>query len=523
MLNRTKKTPAFSKITAKDLLLGGIQSIALLCVAIQLAIDSDIQNILCVALTVASTSLLVQYLWRSEAMISQPLSSFALLGFTASSQFIALAAQSFSGNAFTQSLRAPLLTFSVLAIVHVVAIIAHWVFRHFKPLQDTSNFISEKIYGPLGVHSIPEPTTLWLLSIIGLASIFFGGGDFGDAGGKFIAAFYFLMWTPFLIPLFQSVKLGNYCDLHKHMPFIALYALLVVGIAIAKNFRAMIFIGPLQLLFVYLIYKCRTNDFLPIKHLKIFVILSILSALTLPILSDAMIAMEIARANRGKISAGEMLKDTYEAFLDTQKIEAYRATASLNASIALYDEQYINNPMMNRLSETKFHDNMIYFGSRFSENEIDAIIRNDFDKTLAIIPQNIIDLLDLKIKKSDYVYSNGDFYNNLHNGSNLGGFATGSVWADLYVITGMWLPFFIFIFLMVVFIPMDALSRFAPNAFISPAALCTTWHLYLYGIGGESIYFKLNQIFRNNTQTILLYALSLFVISVSLRFFKKSL
>lgn len=141
-----------SRLTFKSFLLGSLQVLCLLCLFAQIAINDQLDNVVSVVLVVLSSSLLIQYLWRSQAMATHPLSSLALLGFTASSQLVALLTQTGSWAPFTQYLRAPVLTFSVLATVHVTAVLAHFVFRHFAPLRHASQFIAEKIYGPLNLH-----------------------------------------------------------------------------------------------------------------------------------------------------------------------------------------------------------------------------------------------------------------------------------------------------------------------------------------------------------------------------------
>ena len=44
-------------------------------------------------------------------------------------------------------------------------------------------------------------------------------------------------------------------------------------------------------------------------------------------------------------------------------------------------------------SETKFHDNMVFFGQQFTEADRSALIQNQIDKTLAIVPQNVLEQL----------------------------------------------------------------------------------------------------------------------------------
>jgi hypothetical protein len=498
-------------LTVKGLLLGSLLALCVVCFTAQIFIDGSEENMVSTALAAGSTALLLMYLWRSQAMTTHPLTSLALLGFTASSQFVALATQTAGGVAFTKYLRAPLLTFGVLATLHVVAIVTHWVLRHFTPLNGASRFIADKIYGPLGVHDIPQPITLWLLSIVGLWANIAGGGESGDVGGKFLLAFHFLLWMPFFIPLYHDILGKAYCDMKQQAPLIVLYALLIVTIALVKNFRAMMFVGPLQLSFVFLIYKCRTPTPVSKAFIMRAAIAAAVVAMALPSISDLMLAMQVTRAERGTTSGKEMLKNTFDTFIDKKRLNQFRDTDSMAVYREVYDEQYLDSPMLNRLSETKFHDNMLFVSEQFNEVDRQAIIDNTLAKVIYVVPQNILDAFDVKFKKGNYEYSNGDFYLSQSYGKGLGGYVTGSMWADLYVMGGAWFPFLAFIVLLCTFIPLEAFSKFGDNKYISAAALGSSWHIYLYGLGSDSLSAKINQVVRNDIQLALIFGLSVFV------------
>lgn len=510
-----------SRTTVKSVLMWGIQSLCLLAWLAQVLIDRSSENLIAATLVLASTSLLVQYLRVSAAMTTHPLSSFALLGFSASSQFISLLAQSADGAAFVHYLRVPLLTFSVLAAAHVAAVMTHFAYRHFTPFSGASAFIAQKIYSPLNLHRIPKPLALWFFSGVGLAATVFGGGASGDVSGKFLAGYAFFMWAPYLIPVYISVVGDTYCQRRQQFILLGLYTAGIIAIALVKNYRAMLFAAPMQVTFLFLLYQCRGEQPVSKAFLQRVAILAVLGALLLPVMSDMVTAMEIARANRGKSTPMEMMQETYEAFTDKAGLQKYREEGAMSLLLKPYDERYLSNPLFGRFTETKFHDNMLYFGSMFGEEERQQLIRNQLDKMIAITPQNALDFLEIKFKKDDYLYSSGDFYLNLNHGGSLGGYATGSIWADLYVIFGYGFPFVIFLLLTPVFILMDALSRFEKGLFICPTALCSMWPLFLYGIGSESISAKVNQITRGSLQQVLLYAILAFAAVTLLRLFRQ--
>lgn len=510
-----------SRTTVKSVLMWGIQALCLLAWLAQLLIDRSSENLIAATLVLASTSLLVQYLRVSAAMTTHPLSSFALLGFSASSQFISLLAQSADGAPFTQYLRAPLLTFSVLAAAHVAAVAAHFTYRNFTPFNGASEFIAQKIYGPLQLHRIPTPLALWIFAGIGLSATFLGGGASGDVSGKLLAGFTYFIWAPYLIPLYISVVGEKYCNKKQQILFLGIHTLGIIAIALVKNYRAVLFAAPVQLVFLFTIYYCRDTKPASKQFLQRIVLGATMSLFFLPIMADIVTAMEIARAGREKSTPMEMVEKTFETFADKPGLQKYRDDGALTILLKPYDERYLSNPLFGRLTETKFHDNMLYFGSLFGDDDRERLITNQIDKMVAIVPQNFLDFLGIKLKKYDYFYSNGDFYASLNHGGALGGYATGSIWADLFVVFGNWLPFVAFIMLTPVFILMDALSRFDKGLFICPAALCGMWQLYLYGIGGESIVAKVNQLTRGTLQQVVLYAVMVFVTAALLQLFRR--
>lgn len=177
------KQPSTS-ITVKKLFLGSLQAICIVCGLLQFYIDSSYDNLIPAVLATATTTLMLQYLRASDSMTTHPVSSLALLGFTVSSQFAAMVTQSLDGEPFTRMLRAPLLTFSILGSVHVLAIGTHWVYRHFKPFDGTSRFIAERVVSPIGGHTIPPVGVIWVMGLFGLVSMAMGVGQFGDVSGK---------------------------------------------------------------------------------------------------------------------------------------------------------------------------------------------------------------------------------------------------------------------------------------------------------------------------------------------------
>lgn len=494
-------------------LLGGVWLAGLLQV---LKLGRDADNMICVASTVLSSSLLLLYVWRSNALVTHPISSLALLGMSVTSQMASLLIQTMDMTSFIRWLRAPVMTFGLLAMLHVVAVLTHWSYRHLSSIQSFTQGVARLVWSPLGILTVPPVHVLWLLSILGFVSFIGGGGATGDVGGKFIAAVSFMMWLPFMIPFYQQLQSGQYCDLRKHIPLIVAYGLLIAAVAIVRNFRQIMFIGPIQAMFVYLLYVARSDK--PASSMTFWRLVgsTAILAFSVWLVSDLVTAMSMMRDKRDKATPMEMLQGTAEAYMDKVGIQRFREERGLDAILNPYDETYLSNPTLARFSETKFHDNMFYLSRDLSDEETDALRQAIGRHTMAILPQNVLDMFDVPLDKNDNMFSMGDVHLHLLIGSPLGSFVTGSIWADVYALTGPFMPFVAALLMLATFIVLDSLVRFDPGYFISPAALCATWPIFVYGLGGESLAHKISLLARDIPQRAFLYALALALVTVTL-------
>jgi hypothetical protein len=306
-----------------------------------------------------------------------------------------------------------------------------------------------------------------------------------------------------------------------HTPFIIGWALVIAAMAMARNNRATMFVGPVQLAIVYMVYKCRGQQLVSTRFIKNLALAGALMSVLMPQFSDLMLAMQITRDQRGTISAQEQLVETVDVFLDKHRIRALKDTGLGRVNMDVYDETYLSNAMMARFTETKFHDNMLFFGQHFDDADKAGLLDHQWLRVVALLPQNVLDALDIKLDKNSLGYSNGDYYANRSFGGAMGSFLTGSMWADAYVLTGVWLPVTAMLVMWVVAILMDALTRFEPGMFISPIGLCTAYYIYLNGMGADSLFVKFSLLSRGNLQQVLLYGLAAALVVHALRMVKQ--
>lgn len=494
-----------------------LHAVLLVCVVLQLWIDPSYENTLSVWMTGGAAVLLVEYLRRSRPFDDAPLSSLALLGFSVTSQLASLVAQTAQWTAYIELLRVPVTTFGILASVQLMAILVHYVYRRFEPLQAFKDGVAATVLTPLGVHAVPQPLVLWCMSSIGVASLLQGGAQFGDVSGKALQALEFMTWLPFLILVYERHFGEAYCSFKKQAPLVLLYALMVFGVGMARNARSLMFIGPMIAVLLYLMVSVRTPGAIPRKSMVKVAAGVVLAGVAVMVVSDLVTAMVVTRDKRDTSTRWEMVQETYHALTDRTRIQAYRDAGYLDTVNKPYDEVYLTNPVLARFSETKFHDNMFYFGGRFGDREREDLIKEVGMQILVLMPQPLIDWLDLNIKKWEYSYSMGDFYVDADHGGGVGSYFTGSIWADLLVMFGVFMPFAAMLMMLLTFMLLDALTRLNGAYFISPVGMCMAWTIFIYGVGGPSVSSKLALFLRETPQKVLLYAIVFWLVQLFVR------
>jgi hypothetical protein len=177
---------------------------------------------------------------------------------------------------------------------------------------------------------------------------------------------------------------------------------------------------------------------------------------------------------------------------------------------AAYDEYYFKSSIVGRLVETKFHDNSFFMVQDISPLESRWVAEDAMDRVWSILPYPVLKWLGQERSKYATLYSAGDLLIYLRYGFNLGGFATGSMFAQGIAIFGVWTPFLYFLVCIPVFIAWDVLSR--PGSSEKPAVLSLigmllVYRLFAYGIVTESIGNIAGVLLRFQLQNVLLYAL----------------
>lgn len=469
----------------------------------QLIIDFSTINIAtsCIVFTTGMLSLC--YFRLSDVFETHPLSSYAIFGFLLTSQLGALFAQSVAWVAISENLRQPILTFSLLAMYQAIAILAHFLYRIITNKTTNKPGIIRNTLTALGIYSTPSAINLWFIGFIGLFALLLSNIS------KVADGLSFLAWAPFLIPIYLQQLGPNYCNAKINYLFLVVFALLIALMAMAFNARSIMLSGIATVLLLFLLIGMRSNKAITFEMLSKFIILGLFGlALSWPA-SNMVTAMVVARKDRAKLSIDKMVVNTFENFLDPEKLEEYSKESILKELRSAYDEAYIENPIIARFVITKFHDNTLYFAGRVSEKGSEDVWKISKEFFWATLPQPWLDELKIDVNKDTLRFSMGDIIVNQAVGLPLGGFKTGSVFGQGYVMFGNLFPIIYFFMCLILYTSIDIFStRTAEKVTIlSAIGMLHIWPNFLFGITADSLHHLFNSAFRDVLQSVLLYTI----------------
>lgn len=490
----------------------------------QFAIEFSSENIAASCIVYASSLSVIAYLAWSKGLDENPLSTFAIFGFCLTTQLGALISQSIYWTPLINDLRQPLITFGILAVAQLIALLTHISYRLIKPRQGKSNSLLRAVLQKLNVHKVPSANVLWILGVIGFFGFIFGYGGGINTFGKIAQGIMFLAWAPFLIPMFILQEGPRYCNRNLHFFLLLFYVSLIILLGLAVNARGVMLSGFVTIALFALLTTLRSNSKVSqTRVIKLLVGAVLLGAISIP-LSDVATAMVVARKARGNASPMKMIEDTIYYVQQPSVLEARREKDKLDARNAVYDEAYLSNPLLGRLVETKFHDNALYFGLGLSEKQTSDLAETSADFVLIILPEPVLDFLGIKIDKLSMRYSMGDYLANLSVGVALGGYKTGSIFAQGLALFG---SFFILLYVAICYMMfkiMDLLTyrTNSGTVLVSALGMLGIWKFFQYGITAESLHHILLTIFRTFPQNVLIYAVFFVVASKLIKFFEKT-
>ena len=400
-------------------------------------------NALATLLALAASLAGIGYSLDPRRFRALPVSALILLFYTTTATAGALLVKTVEWSALSDRLRVPVLTFWVLFATQVCLIAADQLYLRARPLHALRRALSRRALVPAGVMQWPSDSQFWVLGLLGCASVMLTGTDhesaatFGafTAGAKFIRAFGFLKFAPFLIP-FRDALSGF--PSRQRVPVTALlaYFVVLIGVSFATNSRSTFADAiPTVGICVLLAVGLGRLDLrrVPLSRLVVLGVLTLIGAV---VLSRIALAMVVVRDYRYNIDVPMLMHLTLEALFNKEWLDAAKAKMDTSVFTGDYSETYVDSRFFARFLLTKFHDNILYYLSLCGEDHLRDYRAFMWDRLVGTLPDPLLRVFGFDLNKQDLVVSNGDYVVYLVDGWGLGGFKTGSMVAEVYAVYG---------------------------------------------------------------------------------------
>ena len=492
---------------------------------VQCSIRFTISNIISALICVITSWIAILYLkkiWKRGYFLS----SIPILGGVVGTQFGPLFFQTLSLNSVDFNLRLPILTFLYTGIFLLTLIIGHFLYTNSIYTNRIKSTIQNG-YNRLGLYEDMPIAVAIGLTGLSFYSIYFkvtNDVQIGDAGGKFLEIF--MVFTVIPLAYFVQQIQNKKSSQTKNFIILGIYFILLVALGLFKNSRGTFATFALSSI-IFIIYFFYTNRLIFTK--KIFYITCIVIfplILFFKLLTVVSGAIILARGERKDINGMEFLKISYEYFKDIYlgNIDEYGVNVNVVENMDSYNELYLYNDFLSRLIRVKFSDNILYYSSFLSINDYYKVNVFYIEKSIALLPQQILDIINLGYQKSNYLfYSYGDWIYSLSQGGGLGGFKVGSIVGSGINLFGIWFFIITIIISPYFFAFIDSLNKNnktqdgdSKNTVISVMGVLVFYKLFLLA-NSDSIMTLISFLLREFWQTLLIYILFL----NSYKFFKK--
>ncbi|MEP7098956.1 MAG: hypothetical protein ABI781_00510 [Burkholderiales bacterium] len=472
-------------------------------------------------LALASSWLGINAALNGRRFRAHPISALILLFYTTTATSGALLVKTLEWSPLAGRLTVPVLTFSVLFATQLVLLAADHVYLRVQPLHALRRFVDHRLLQPIGLMRWPTDGQLWMLGLLGCASVVLTGTDYesgasfgiASAGEKLIRAFGFLKYAPFLIP-FRDAMSGVPSRVRLPLFALGLYFAALVGISFATNSRSTFADAvPTVGICVLLAKALGRLDLRRVPPARLLLI-ALAAMIAAVLLSRVALAMVVVRDYRYSVDVGMLVQMTIEAFFNNEWLAAAKAKMDVATYVGDYSEAYVDSRFAARFLLTKFHDNILYYLSLFGEDHTRHYKEFMLDRLMATMPDPLLRVFGISIDKQDLVVSNGDYIVYMVDGWGLGGFKTGSMIAEVFWVYGWAFPIVIVVSALMLFVFHDAfVTPAAPGRLaISPLILLLIWNLVgttaAFGLGAETVTAIPAGIVRGLPQNVLVYVIA---------------
>ena len=346
---------------------------------------------------------------------------------------------------------------------------------------------------------------IWIFGILGLIIRLYNfslGDDFktGDIIGKLLQGFVFIRYAPLLL---FFPKLSNLKQTINYKYSIYLYLFTLIIIEIASNSRENI-LGPIfTIILLFLLNFFYFGKINKINYFKVtisFVVIFI-SFIFLSLFSNSMLAL---RGGRTEISKSDLIESTIDYAFSKENINntKFKKQEKQNNYSYDWDENYLNNFILNRFANLRISDETIYYANKIGFGN-KKMLDNLFDKIIDLFPEPIINIFFSSHNKNLRNYSRGDF---ISNRIEYPSYVVTSLVGDGLATFGI---FFFLILFLVFFFYFKLLNSFIfisnNRIFISPISLMLIFFIFGSVRNANGIYDQISFLFRSFWEKTVLF------------------
>ena len=274
--------------------------------------------------------------------------------------------------------------------------------------------------------------------------------------GKLVQGLYPLMYVPYcivLLPLLNNALKIN----RRHIFMLVAYSAAIIFVSVARNSRGVLFSGIASVLIAYAYGVVAQLLPRPKIHVPTAAAILLCLAAVMGPVSDFATAMTVVRGQRTDVSALVLIDATFDQYQDKEGLKRFRIESAVKNGD--WDEAYVDNLFMARLSNLKFADQSIALATSMDDGSATYLRGLEWQRVLSIFPQPVIEILGIDANKEFVTTaSGGDLMLFAVTGSQyaLGGFRTGSIFGSGLALFGWFYPLVICFLLVLTFALVDA-------------------------------------------------------------------
>ena len=331
------------------------------------------------------------------------------------------------------------------------------------------------------------------------------------------------LWMPMIIPFYKIRQISQHSSKRTNF-FIIGYFFLIVVLSIVSNWRTILYMGIFIFVALYFIGIMYGHySFSKLFTWKRFVILSFIIYIISGPIMNLGVAMIVTRQTRYYTNSTEFFRNTIDVYENTTVLEQFekgivkkeKGTLSQNT----WDEEYLNNYLLNRFCNLKISDNCIYYANKtgYANPKMQEVLNK---QVIEFIPSFFRKYLDIKSENEEIKSSITDnLYSIAINDASVKGSAIiGSMPGVGLSIFGYWYLLIIIPIFFIIFAMFDSFAIVVKDKVYFSYFFFTILITALNFFNDRHVFqFELRWILRNYLESIIIF---LFVMG-TLRFFNK--